>query len=334
MKAFEFTRKWTEYYGETQMKLYYNDYNTHIPAKADGIVRICKPIYEAGYLDGIGMQDHDQYNSPTAEQWITSYEKFEPICDEISVTELDVKPSTDSATRWATQANQYAALIKCFVERSYFSGRGKIISVSKDGLNDKWAFVTNASLWDAENQCKPAFYEVVKVGINYNALDSLISITDTLSENKYTIESWELLMTSLSKAQYAMNRNYSYTVSAGDSLENAKNNLDLAIRSLVVSSNNVNEYEIPIPEQFILSQNYPNPFNPTTTIGYQLPISGYSTLKVYNLLGQEVATIFEGIQSAGNYSVTFDASGLTGGIYLYQLKAGNFVENKKFILLK
>ncbi|HOG76491.1 MAG TPA: T9SS type A sorting domain-containing protein, partial [Candidatus Marinimicrobia bacterium] len=78
----------------------------------------------------------------------------------------------------------------------------------------------------------------------------------------------------------------------------------------------------------------PNPFNPTTTIGYQLPISGYLTLKVYNLLGQEVATIFEGVQSAGNYSVTFDANGLTGGIYFYQLKAGNFVENKKFILLK
>lgn len=89
-----------------------------------------------------------------------------------------------------------------------------------------------------------------------------------------------------------------------------------------------------IPREYSLSQNYPNPFNPATTIGYQLPISGYSTLKVYNLLGQEVATIFDGIQSAGNYSVTFDASGLTGGIYLYQLKAGNFVENKKFILLK
>ncbi len=225
-------------------------------------------------------------------------------------------------------------LFKCFVERSFFSGRGKIISVSKDGLNDEWAFVKNASLWDAQNQCKPAFYEVVKVGINYNALDSLFSITDTLSENKYTTESWELLMASLSKAQYVMNRNYSYTVSAGDSLENAKNNLDLAIRSLVVSSSNVNEYENTIPKQFVLNQNYPNPFNPTTTIGYQLPISGYLTLKVYNLLGQEVATIFEGVQSAGNYSVTFDANGLTGGIYFYQLKAGNFVENKKFILLK
>ena len=89
-----------------------------------------------------------------------------------------------------------------------------------------------------------------------------------------------------------------------------------------------------IPREYSLSQNYPNPFNPTTTINYQLPISSYLTLKVYNLLGQDIATIFEGVQSAGNYSVTFDASGLTGGIYLYQLKAGNFVENKKFILLK
>ncbi|MFA7565259.1 MAG: T9SS type A sorting domain-containing protein, partial [Candidatus Neomarinimicrobiota bacterium] len=89
-----------------------------------------------------------------------------------------------------------------------------------------------------------------------------------------------------------------------------------------------------IPREYSLSQNYPNPFNPTTTINYQLPISSYLTLKVYNLLGQDIATIFEGVQSAGNYSVTFDASGLTGGIYFYQLKAGSFVENKKFILLK
>lgn len=73
MKAFEFARKYSIEYGETQMKLYYNDYNTHQSAKADGIVRICKPIYDAGYLDGIGMQDHDQYNSPTAAQWIAYY---------------------------------------------------------------------------------------------------------------------------------------------------------------------------------------------------------------------------------------------------------------------
>ena len=72
MKAFELTRKYTVQYGENQIKLYYNDYSTHNPAKADGIVRICTPIFQAGYLDGIGMQEHDANNSPTAEQWIAS----------------------------------------------------------------------------------------------------------------------------------------------------------------------------------------------------------------------------------------------------------------------
>ena len=68
MKAFEFARKYTVLYGETQIKLYYNDYNTFNPNKANGIVRICGPIFRAGYLDGIGMQEHDAITSPTAEQ--------------------------------------------------------------------------------------------------------------------------------------------------------------------------------------------------------------------------------------------------------------------------
>jgi endo-1,4-beta-xylanase len=133
LKAFEFARQYTEEYGETQMKLYYNDYNTHIASKANGIVRICQPIYEAGFLDGIGMQDHDQYNSPTAQQWIASYNKFYDICSEISVTELDVKPSSNTLTPsvLTTQANQYAMLFKCFLDRSYKSGRGKIVNISK-----------------------------------------------------------------------------------------------------------------------------------------------------------------------------------------------------------
>ncbi len=334
MKAFEFTCKWTEYYGETQMKLYYNDYNTHIPAKADGIVRICTPIYEAGYLDGIGMQDHDQYNSPTAEQWINSYEKFYPICTEMSVTELDVAPSTDTATRWTTQANQYAALFKCFVERSYFSGRGKLISVSKDGLNDKLAFKTDASLWNADNQCKPAFYAVVKVGINYNALDSLISLADTLDENQYTTESWCDLQMALTKAQTALSKNYSYTISAGDSLETAKNNLDLALKNLVINSNNVNENENTIPKQFVLGQNYPNPFNPVTRIKYSVPKTGYITIKVYDLMGREVATVFEGIQQAGNFTAVLDGNNLTSGVYFYRMETNGFVETKKLVLMK
>lgn len=233
MKAFELTRKWAEFYGEEQIKLYYNDYNTHLPAKADGIVRICTPIYEAGYLDGIGMQDHDGYNYPTAEQWIASYDKFAAISTEIAVTELDVRPSNDTATRWATQANQYAALFKCFVERSMFSGRGKLISVSKDGLNDEYAFVADASLWDDDNKCKPAFYAVVNVGNYYNILDSLMTAADSLHESDYTIESWSDFSASQTYARDVMNRNYSYQVSAADTLAKAWAELSQSIDNLI-----------------------------------------------------------------------------------------------------
>ena len=92
MKAFEYTRQYTEYYGENQIKLYYNDFSTHTPAKANGIVRVCGPIFRAGYLDGIGMQEHDANASPTAAAWIASYNKFDTICTEMAVTELECKP--------------------------------------------------------------------------------------------------------------------------------------------------------------------------------------------------------------------------------------------------
>ena len=89
-----------------------------------------------------------------------------------------------------------------------------------------------------------------------------------------------------------------------------------------------------IPNQFYLSQNYPNPFNPTTKINYSVPVSGNISLKVYNVLGQEVKTIFEGYKQAGNYEVTFNGSGLASGVYLYRLQSEKVSIFKKFVLLK
>lgn len=89
-----------------------------------------------------------------------------------------------------------------------------------------------------------------------------------------------------------------------------------------------------VVNSFSLSQNYPNPFNPTTHIKYSVPENGYISLKVYNILGEEVATLFDGVRQAGNYLATFDGRGLAVGVYLYQLKATNFLETKKLILLK
>ncbi len=89
-----------------------------------------------------------------------------------------------------------------------------------------------------------------------------------------------------------------------------------------------------MPSRFALSQSYPNPCNPTTRINYVIPKRSWISLKVYNLFGQEVATLFEGVKQAGEYELTFDARKLASGVYMYQLKAENFLETKKLALLK
>ncbi len=89
-----------------------------------------------------------------------------------------------------------------------------------------------------------------------------------------------------------------------------------------------------LPVQFSLSQNYPNPFNPSTTIRFALPKSAYVTLKIFNLLGQEIGTLVSGKFSAGDYYVQWNALGLPSGVYLYRIQADEFVETKKVILLK
>ena len=89
-----------------------------------------------------------------------------------------------------------------------------------------------------------------------------------------------------------------------------------------------------MPTEFALQQNYPNPFNPTTVISYQLPVASYVTLKVYDMLGREVATLMNGAQDAGYKSVEFSAANLPSGIYTYKLTAGTFVEVKKMLMIK
>ncbi len=90
-----------------------------------------------------------------------------------------------------------------------------------------------------------------------------------------------------------------------------------------------------IPAEFKLSQNYPNPFNPATTIEFSIPQASYVTLKVYNALGKEVASIVDAQMQPGNYSQQFvAAANLGSGVYFYKLTAGNFVETKKFVLTK
>jgi len=89
-----------------------------------------------------------------------------------------------------------------------------------------------------------------------------------------------------------------------------------------------------IPLAFNLNQNYPNPFNPSTKIDFQISMKEHVTLKIYDMLGREIATLVDEQKPAGKYSIRFDAGTLADGVYFYRIIAGNFVGTKKLILLK
>jgi hypothetical protein len=92
--------------------------------------------------------------------------------------------------------------------------------------------------------------------------------------------------------------------------------------------------EVTAPLEYTLEQNYPNPFNPSTVIKYTIPENGFVTLDVYNLLGEKVGSLVNGVQEAGRYEINFDASNLASGIYVYSLKSGSFTSVKKMLLMK
>ena len=96
----------------------------------------------------------------------------------------------------------------------------------------------------------------------------------------------------------------------------------------------VGESKVNLPLHFSLGQNYPNPFNPSTTIRYSVPTAGKVLIRVYNILGQDVATLVNTQQSAGTYNVIFDASRLASGMYFYRISSGSFVQVKKMLLVK
>jgi len=133
---------------------------------------------------------------------------------------------------------------------------------------------------------------------------------------------------------------------AGDDLNSLVNTITRARTKFgeIITSISSGENEI-LPIKFSLAQNYPNPFNPTTKIKYSIPSTGTSSLstsggmklvqlKVYDILGNEVATLVNEEKPAGEYEVEFNASKLPSGIYFYRLKAGNFIQTKKMILIK
>ncbi len=138
------------------------------------------------------------------------------------------------------------------------------------------------------------------------------TVTDRSSTTK-TSNEWYVDVLSTSPPQYAVEDN--------DGLKQEKYIANAA-------------EEESIPTDFSLGQNYPNPFNPTTKISYSLPDANFVTLKIYDMLGSEVATLVNENKPAGKFEVEFDASRLSSGAYVYKLVAGNYQLTKKMQLVK
>lgn len=100
------------------------------------------------------------------------------------------------------------------------------------------------------------------------------------------------------------------------------------------STTEVQESPLQLLQAFSLAQNYPNPFNPSTAIDFHVPVSSFVTVKVFDVLGKEVATLVNERKSPGAYRVNFNASGLADGVYFYRLQAGQFAQTRKLVLLR
>lgn len=154
---------------------------------------------------------------------------------------------------------------------------------------------------------------------------------DTLSANQFVI-----LTTLDSGATEAFDSTalqttlYTYMITAY-TIDSMYANSNMAV---IQTGTGVNDELAGRPTEYRLHQNYPNPFNPGTTIQYQIPEAGFVTLKVYDLLGNEVAELVNAEKEPGYYEVKFNADKLASGVYLYKLQAGSFSQTKKFSLLK
>lgn len=154
----------------------------------------------------------------------------------------------------------------------------------------------------------------------------------------YEVSSSNATFVSASVVGYSLTLNPLKLTTSGDVFITLKAmdvaNNDFFVHTFLANVKTTDVEEMEIPTEFSLSQNYPNPFNPTTSIRFGLPKESNVTLRIFNILGEEVASLVNGNMVAGFHTINFDASRLASGMYIYRIDAGNFTQVKKMILMK
>lgn len=268
----------------------------------------------------------ESYNMAT-QQWANSskseytYQAGNPDYQE-SETEYDWnegawEPYYKTLYTRNAQLNATEIIYQDYFSGSFQNSSREVITYLADGerrdSNYYYVWMDMTSSW------QPSSVEIT----TYNAAGD----DDVIYYKTWIGSSWE----NLSKITFTYDAQQRETVELTEIWENnAYRNAYRILSSYTATS----VKEETAPASFTLKNNYPNPFNPSTTIEYEVKNAGMVTLTVYNVLGQIVAVLQNGYQQAGVYTVQFDASGLTSGVYLYELAAGNTKVTKKMILNK
>jgi Beta-1,4-xylanase len=347
---------WARQYCAPGIKLLLNEYNVLSSTNAmQQYKRLITLLKDRGLIDGIGIQGHtfEYYGSGYSYPIATlkaNLDSLGAIGLPIYISEFDINELND-----ATQLAKYQVYFPLFWNHSAVKG----MTLWGYIQNDVWSSYPYTYLLLANGTERPAVQwlrtyilkppiptiisPVSVIGTpcnpslvwqtsNYAVSYHVQVATDMLFPASSIVVETTIVDTLLRLSPLAANTTFYWHVNAA----NDDGTSDYSPTALFITGNQITSVDAlgEIPKKFYLSQNYPNPFNPTTQIKYSIPQHGYVSLKVYNLLGAEVATLFAGVRQAGNHVATFNGTGLTSGVYFYRMQAGSFAETKKLILLR
>jgi len=266
-----------------------------------------------------------QTTTPGNGIYLNSCEIFDPISGEFTLTQnLDqARQSLD-----ATLLKNGKVLVTC---GAWYQRYGEIF----DPVTETWSLTTEMTVMRRNSHTATMLHngKVLLVGGFIDSATPTAEIYDPATNVFTAIDSMKVPRMNHVALRL---QDGSVLVTGGYSIPDVVNSAERYIvdTSGVVSVKEINGNNPNIPQQYRLFQNYPNPFNPSTTISWQSPTDDWQTLKVYDVLGNEIITLVNEYKPAGSYEAIFEAATLPSGLYFYRLQAGLFTETKKMILLR
>jgi carboxypeptidase T len=237
---------------------------------------------------------------------------------------------TDNTSHWTVHTDYYHSPTHSFAYAPYQANANYSLTLAQP-INISTYPVCYLSFWNRYSLENGYDYGNVEVssnnGTTWQTVNSYTGNNTTWTQQSFDITSYANSATQL-LIRFRLTSDAN-TQSSGWWVD------DIKLTNYCMIANGVSNHNNEFPKMFALGQNYPNPFNPVTVIKYQLPIQSYVTIRVYDILGKEIATLVNNERkSGGYYEVKFDGSNLASGMYFYKIEAGTFSDTKKMILIK